>query len=342
MRKLSFILMLVMLLILAVGCSANSNSSTSESESSAGESTEEPIVEEAQELTPITQVTTWFAQPSFGGVYAAKYQGMYEEAGLDVTIQNGGPGVSGVQIVAAGEAEIGMAHATDILVARNEGIPIVALAAVFQDYPQAVLFHEGQGITSFSDLDGRTVTTAPGAPWWDYIKAAYELDEVDEMVYSGQLANFIAEETSLIQGFVGSETYSLAQEGIEVDYLMVSESGFNPYGVVMFTTEKFLEENPELVRAHVKATMEGYTYYKDHAEEINPFILEDNPDKTMEELNFAAESEVDLIFTGDALDHGVGYMTAERWETLRDQMYELGVIDEKEEVSSIFTTSYLK
>jgi NitT/TauT family transport system substrate-binding protein len=39
----------------------------------------------------VTFLTSWFAQAEHGGFYQAKATGLYEKAGLDVTLKMGGP-----------------------------------------------------------------------------------------------------------------------------------------------------------------------------------------------------------------------------------------------------------
>ena len=51
----------------------------------------------------VTFLTSWFAQAEHGGFYQAKATGLYERAGLDVTLRMGGPQVNGMQLLLAGE-----------------------------------------------------------------------------------------------------------------------------------------------------------------------------------------------------------------------------------------------
>lgn len=83
------------------------------------------------------------------GLYAAKEQGYYNETGLDMTIQAGGPQVSPTQIVASGKAQFGLATADQLLVAREEGIPLVAIATIFQKSPQGLMVHANQNMSSW-------------------------------------------------------------------------------------------------------------------------------------------------------------------------------------------------
>lgn len=297
--------------------------------------------EAATTLTPITQITNWFAQAEHGGQYAALFRGYYEEAGLDMTIQSGGPGISATQIVASGKAQFGMGQGDEILFARQNGIPLVAIAGIFQKNPQAMMFHKGQPIDSFDDLNGRKVYVGSGAAFWEYIKKQYHLDEVIELKYTGSLVNFIEDETSVTQSYMTSEPYTMMQEGIEVDYLLNADSGYMPYGNLLFTTEQMIEDHPDVVKAYVEASVKGWYDYKDHWAEINPFIQESNPDMPLDKLEYSAKALQPLVYGFDAETHGVGYMTRERWETLMNQLLDLGLLKEPLDIDNVFTTEFL-
>ncbi|MDI3257014.1 MAG: ABC transporter substrate-binding protein [Kyrpidia sp.] len=296
---------------------------------------------EAKSVAAVTQVTNWFAEPELGGQYAALVKGFYKDAGMDMTIIPGGPQVSSVQIVASGKAQFGVVQADDLLIARQQGIPIVAIAAIFQKNPQGLIYHKGQNIKSVTDLNGRKVYVAPGTTYWEYLKKAYKLDKVQEMKYTGQLVNFVNDPTAVTQGYITNEPFTLKQQGVETGILLNADFGYNPYANVLFTTEKMIKDNPDRVKAFVQASLKGWSYYKDHPDEINPYIKEKNPDLPLDVIKFGAEAEKELIFGGDAATHGVGYMTKERWSTLIQQLSDIGVLKTKEEADNVFTNEFL-
>lgn len=352
-RKKWMLLIAISTLFVLIGaCGSNSGGSGSSSGNSetqgaaeandpgAAKSTESSE-DKPKELMKITQITNWFAQAEHGGQYAALVKGFYEEAGLDMTIQSGGPGISATQIVASGKAQFGMGQADEILFARQNGIPLVAIAGIFQKNPQALMFHKGQPIDSFDDLNGRKVYVGSGAAFWEYIKKKYNLDKVVELKYTGSLVNFIEDKTSVTQSYMTSEPYSMQQEGIEVDYLLNADSGYMPYGNLLFTTEQFLKEHPDVVRAYVEASIKGWNYYKDNYAEINPRIREKNPDMPLDKLEYSAKALQPLVYGYDAETHGVGYMSEERWETLMNQLLDLGLLKKPIDVKTVFTTEFL-
>lgn len=327
-----YLCILTMLTILAA-CS-----STSQSGGDEGSESEASLKEE--EIIAVKQVTNWFAEPEHGGQYAAFIKDFYKEAGMDMTIEPGGPQVSAVQIVSSGSAMFGMAQADDILMARNQGIPIVAIAATFQTNPQGLIFHKEQGIQDFPDLNGRTVYTMPGASYWEYMKKKYNL-EVQDMAYTGSLVNFISDPEAVTQGYITAEPFALTEQGIENDILLNAESGYNPYANVLFTMEETIEKQPELVKAFVEASIKGWDYYKENSDEINEYINELNPDISLEAMKYGAKAQMDLVYGGDAETNGVGYLTEERWKTLLDQMVDIEMIEADLDVSKAFTNEFL-
>lgn len=332
---------LLMAVITACGGSGgNSPAATASEEPSAAPAAEEASAPPA-ELKKAKIVLNWFPKAQHGGVYAAKEQGIFEQNGFDVTIEPGGPQVSAVQIVASGNAEFGLAHADQIVIAKNQGIDLVVVAAALQGSPQAFMFQEDAAVDGFEDLNGRTVFIQPGITYWDYLKKQYDLSGVKEMTYTGQHVNFLADPESVTQSFVTSEPFFMEKEGVKVKTLLVSESGYNPYNVVLFVTKDYLENNRDTVAGFVKAFSEGWMSYKDTSAEVNKAIFEANPNIALDAIGFEDEAQREFVYGGDAAEHGFGYMTEERWSTLIDQLADLGLLKEKFDASEIFTTEFL-
>ncbi len=80
----------------------------------------------------VTFITSWFAQAEHGGFYQAKATGLYDKAGLDVTIKMGGPQVNGMQLLLAGEADVMMGYDFQVLKALEQGFPLICVATSFQ------------------------------------------------------------------------------------------------------------------------------------------------------------------------------------------------------------------
>lgn len=333
---------LLLVSVVASACGSGSNGSgTASTGAGAGGSEKGADSSPKKEAVAVTQVTNWFAEPEHGGQYAAVVKEFYKEAGMDMTLTPGGPQVSSTQIVSSGKALFGMTQADDLLLARKQGIPLVAIAALFQTNPQGLIYHSGQNIKGFADLNGHTVYVASAASYWEYQKKKFVLNKVQEMKYTGSLVNFMNDPGAVTQGYITSEPFTLKGKGIDVEMLLNADSGYNPYANVLFTTEKTIKEQPELVKAYVAASIKGWNYYKDHSDEINQYLHEKNPDISLDAMKYGAEKQMDFVYGGDAKAHGVGYMSAERWNALMDQLLEIKLLEKKEDVSNIFTNDFL-
>ncbi|TBL70751.1 ABC transporter substrate-binding protein [Paenibacillus thalictri] len=322
------------------GCSSSTPSASAPAPAPAGAGGASPAPAE-KPLVKVTQVTNWFAQPEHGGNYTALAKGFYKEAGLDMTIQPGGPGVSATQIVGSGKAQFGMGSSDEVLLARERGIPIVAVMTVFQKSPQAMLVHKGQNIKSIADLNGHKVIVGSGVSFWEYFKKAYKLDKATELKYTGDLSMFLSDPASAVQSYITSEPYVLQKKGVETESLLNADFGFAPYANLMYTTETFLKEHPDQVKAFVEATIKGWNYYKDHWQEINPIIKKENPDNPEDVMEYSAKTLQPLVFGSDAEKNGVGYMTKERWEEMNKQLVDLGLLKAPQDVSKAFTTEFI-
>ncbi|MDT8860886.1 ABC transporter substrate-binding protein [Alkalihalobacillus sp. MEB130] len=320
--------MAVLALFLLAACGGQESAGESSGEGSAG-------------AESVKLVLNWFPKSQHGGVFAALEQGIFTENSLEVEVEAGGPQVSSIQIVASGNAQFGLAHADQIVIARNEGIELVTLATAMQNSPAALMFHEGEAISEFEDMNGRTAYIQPGIPYWDFLTSKYDLSGVTEMGYTGQHVNFIEDPQSVSQAFVTSEPFFLDKEGVKTETILVSESGFDPYNVVLFATKDFIENNEETVQNFVTSFVDGWNYYKDAPYEINEAIHEANPDLALEDLEFETDAQAEFVYGGDAEEHGFGYMSEERWQLLIDQLHELGLLEETFEANDIFTTEFL-
>ena len=98
----------------------------------------------------------WIHQFNFAGYYAAVEKGFYKEAGLEVTIKEGQPGMDFVDVVTSERADYGV-EMPELLIARHNGKPVVVLAAIFQHSPQIILARADSGIKSPHNLIGKKV-----------------------------------------------------------------------------------------------------------------------------------------------------------------------------------------
>ncbi len=292
-------------------------------------------------LTFVSQIMNWYAEPEMGGQYNAQIKGYYKNLGLSMTTHQGSPQESPVELVASGKDTFGMAGADSILLARQQGIPVVALFAVFQTDPQILIWHKGSGIHGFHDLSGHPVYVSAGSDYWTYITKKYHLTNIQQRAYNGTLTSFIHDPRAVIQGYIMSEPFTLKQSHVSVNYELTANSGFNPYQNVMFTTETEIKNHPKVVAAFVKASLKGWHNYFQNPKPANSFMKTKNPTQTPASMIYAVNNEKSLILGGAARQYGLGYMSTKRWQLLDQQMIHLGMLKPGFSEKGAFTNSFL-
>lgn len=271
----------------------------------------------------------WKPDPEFGGFYAADYK----KHGLDVEILPGGAGTPTVQMVGAGSAEFGIVSGDEILLARSKGNDVVALFASFQQNPMAIMAHESRHLTSIGDVvkEG-TLAIQIGLPYARILKQKYGFDKVKVVPSpAGDITPFLNDEKFAQQCFITAEPLAARRKGAKVQVFPVADLGYNPYTQVMAASGDMVRKQPEVVKAMVAAVREGWRTYLDNPKPANERMQALNPSMDMTTFNEVAEAQKPLI---DAAE--LGKMTKERWETLAQQLKELGDIPQAPPVEECF------
>ena len=274
----------------------------------------------------VTLQLNWVPEPEFGGFYAAVHQGLYAGQGLDVEIAAGAAGMQTWQMVATGKVPFAIASAGEVIRARLKGADIVAVYAVYQKSPQALMVHAASGVSSLEEIftSGKIARVAmeAGLPYGRFLEQRYGFDQVSVVQYSGNLTTFLQDPGMAQQCFVFSEPVSAREQDVPVEVFSIAESGFNPYLAVVITSEAVLKEQPEVVARFVRASRAGWQAYLADPEPANHYMKEQKAAMTLSAMKRAAEMQAPYIVTGEG--QALGHMDEARWRTLAAQLHSLG------------------
>ncbi len=274
----------------------------------------------------ITFGTDWRAQAEHGGFYQAQALGLYEAAGLDVTIRQGGPQINHAQLLAAGRLDFGMSPNSFIpLNFAFQEIPVVAVAAMFQKDPAVLIAHAGQGHETLSDLKGERIMISPDTRigFWRFLKVRFGFSDSQIAPYTFNVAPFLADPTSVQQGYLTSEPFLIRNAGIEPSVFLLADSGYASYAAVIQTSQRMIDRNPDVVQRFVDASIRGwYNFLYRDPSPAYALIKRDNPDMTDDLLDYGHEMlrRYGLVDSGDAARYGIGAMTQARWRAFFDVM----------------------
>lgn len=321
--------------------SESSAPANDESSSDESEPTEEPEAEEGDGSAPtmdphsVSIIANWLPQASQGGYWQAAAEGLGQDDGVTIEMKSGGPGIQTVTNVAIGDADYGMTAVDNIYVARAQGIPIVGVFAPLDGSEQCLMSHPEANVKDFTDLNGKNLSVAPAGSYWKYIQAKYDIQPASEMP-PVSMANWQEDPNMVLQCFYGAEAYTAQENGLEANFLMISESGYNPYTQVLFTTENRLRDHADEVAAVVKAVATGWDHFLNGQEGPGvDLILSQNPDYSKDAAMF------DVNIMADMQTSPMGTMDPQRWKETYDALVSVELITDKIAWEDGFSTDFL-
>ncbi|MBD2100901.1 ABC transporter substrate-binding protein [Leptolyngbya sp. FACHB-261] len=111
-------------------------------------------------LVPVRLQLKWFPQAQFAGYFIAKQKGYFQDEGLDVELLPIGD-QSPIQTVVSGGSDFGTTWISDLLVARQQGLPVVHIAQMFQKSGFRLVSLKEKNITSPEQFKGKKIGVWP-------------------------------------------------------------------------------------------------------------------------------------------------------------------------------------
>jgi NitT/TauT family transport system substrate-binding protein len=271
--------------------------------------------------------TDWFPQAEHGGFYQAEAKGFYKDAGIDVDIVPGGPGVIVPQLLLSGQVDLAMGRSDDVIVWAQQDLPFVIVAVYMERDPQALLLHDDDPAKTFADLDNRSIMAEPSVHWMDYLRFKYHI-VLRQIPLNYGIAGFMADKTFIQQCFVTSEPFYVRKNGGHPRTLMLSESGYNPYRVI-FGTQAFVKAHPEAVRRFIAASLRGWDDFMNgdrSAAKARISKLNENMSDDLIEYSVQAMRDDHVIYGKPDEGERLGLMTRKRMQEQVEELAELKII----------------
>lgn len=271
----------------------------------------------AQEPRPVRILTSWFAQADQGGYWQAQQDNLGKDAGIRISVMQGGPKIQTVPQVASGQADFGIGNADDVLLARLRGAPIKAVFAHLDYVPYTLVYHSNPAVKSITDLQGRNFAVNIGFAYWEWAKKQYKITAGREIPVSGDLSLFRNDPQMVQQGLSLYLPARMAAAGINVQQIKIPDLGYRPY-YVLFTTDEMIQKNPAVVKATVAAVQKGWANFMRDPQAIKPYLMSLNQQISSDIHDAAAKAMANGMVARDPLK--MGCMTDARWTELATQL----------------------
>ncbi|MFQ5408864.1 MAG: ABC transporter substrate-binding protein [Anaerolineales bacterium] len=296
-------------------------------------------------LVPVRIGMGFIPDIQFAPYYVAEERGYYAAEGLAVTFETLFENDS-LPLIGAGELDFANASPEAVIQARSQDLPVVYVMKWFEKYPIAVVSKAEQGITTPSDLAGRTVGLPGlwGASYigWRALLASQGMPEDAaqlEAIDFTQVPSLAEDKVEVVVGYANNEPVQLQAQGIEVNVLYVSDYvALASNGLV--TSETFIAERPEMVAGMVRATLRGLADViadPDAAYEVSLDYVEGLDQADRDTILSLLAASIDIWQTDQP-----GISQLEPWETTQATLLAMGLITEPINVSEAFTNEFVQ
>jgi NitT/TauT family transport system substrate-binding protein len=260
----------------------------------------------------------WIANGNNFGVFAAKEQGFYREANLDVDVQRGYGSGDTAKRVATGTAGMGIADAASVIVGRSNGLKVKQVASLYERPPDAIFFIKGNRINTPKDLEGRTIGATAGEATVNFLpifaaNAGFDHKKLEilNMSPSAKYASLVAKTVDSIVGFVNEEPaiQSAAEKtGLQVGRFVFSDYGINYYSLGVIASDDMIAKRPELVRHVALATMRGYAWAMKNPQGAADAFVKNYPESSRAIALQQWDVALPLILTDRSRKNGLGWI----------------------------------
>ncbi len=288
--------------------------------------------------------------------FVGKEKGYFAQNGINVTdIRKGTGSGNALKLIANGNAEFGFSDLPTLQVGRSQSLPVVALAAVNQKSPLAVISVKAKHpLSKPSDLTGKNIGVHPSGSTYIFLKAFFakngmNLAEFKQSTMSPPYENMLVlGRVDVVPGYVDAEVPELeAKTGGpgSLSILLGADFGYKAYGSGVFTSEKMIAEKPDLVQRFVKGYIQAFQFVVENPREAVNITVRANPEYKGKEETLLKQLEADIkstFFSDYTKSNGIGAISPVQWKETAQVLQEQGQLPATFNSSIGFNSSFVE
>lgn len=216
----------------------------------------------SDKLIKVSLRQEWFPYSGYAGeIYAVNETG--KKYNLEITLEAGSDQIDPIKLVLSGENNFGVVSSDRIIQANEKGADLVVIGVVNYTSPTCFITKQSSNILTPLDFEGKRIGILTGTNTeliYKILKKKSGLDNknIKEIEIPFDLATFISGEYDVRPAFIYDETVSLDLKNVKYNIIKPSDYGIKFIGTVYFTTRKYLESNPEVVKNFIYAIADGW------------------------------------------------------------------------------------
>jgi NitT/TauT family transport system substrate-binding protein len=304
-----------------------------------------------EQLDKVTFRLDWLSAAQQSPWFLGEAEGFFEDEQIDLEIISGSGSSDSIKEVGAKSVTFALCDTLVLVqgVADNE-MPVRAVGVYYVKTPISLISLNESDITELSDIIGKKIGVVIQSTTYQGLKAVCAANGIDfeedlEKITVGfGVTPLLVGQVDVLTAFTMNEPNDAITKGYEVNEIMISDYGVELYGLTIITHLDTIEDNPDLVRRFVRASVRSIEHAILHPQMSVDALLEAVPDARPDFEALAMEKMVNIGLLQDEItgDMGTCYSTEEKWTAAQDLIYSLGLIETTlEDVSAFFTNEFL-
>ena len=290
----------------------------------------------------------WFANPDHVAMYEAQNQGYYRDVGLDVRFRVPSDPAAPIKQVAAGRTDLAVSYEPEVLLAREQGLPVTAVAALVQRPLTSLMATAKSGVRSVRDLRGKRVGTA-GIPYQEaYLKTILRRADVPQSsvkvtnVGASLLAAMLSGKVDATLGaFWNVEGVELRQRKQRPWIVPVNRLGVPRYDeLVLVANADKLDDKRDDIRLFVSAVSRGAQAARRNPATASRNLIDANPDLRERTTRASVRLTIPALFP-EKTGKPFGYLDPVEWRNYGGWMVDNGLLKELPDVDAALTNDLL-
>ncbi len=298
----------------------------------------------------------WLVRGNHAMFFVARDKGYFSQQGINVTaIRKGTGSTDALKLVANGNADFGFADLPTLQVGRSQKLPVVALAAVNQESPLAMISIKAKHpMSKPSDMKDMNLGVHPSGSTYVFLKSFFAKNNLDLATFKQSTVSppyenmLILGRVDLVPGYVDAEVPELeAKAGGpgSLSILLGADYGYDAYGSGLFTSEKMIADKPDLVQRFVKAYIQAFKFVVDNPKEAVDIVVKANPEYKGKEDTLMMQLNADIkstFFSAYTKQHGIGAISDKQWNATAQVLKEQGMLPADFTAAGGFNSSFVE
>jgi NitT/TauT family transport system substrate-binding protein len=299
----------------------------------------------------VTFALQWIPNGNHFGAFAAKEEGFYSDAGLDVDIQRGFGSGDTAKRVATGNADVGIADAGSVILGRSNGEKVKFVATFYEKSPDVIFYIRGTGIEKPKDLEGKTIGGAAGEAGEKLIplfaeKAGFDASKLSviNMAPSAKYASLVAKTVDSLIGFVNEAPpveAAAKKTGMQVGRFVFADFGIDYYSLGIIASDKTIAERPDVLKRFVAATMKGYVWAIKNPDKAADDFVKNNPEISRSLVVEQWNTALPLIVTDNVRKNGMGVIDSTKMADTFKLISQVQKVDSAITAKDVYVTDFI-